>query len=133
MNKEKKTTKWGEKYIKKPPKIRRKIKRKWLAYLIMYIIGYVISLCITGIPSLTYLIPLKLDALFVSVFMGESITAPPVDLKNTLDARWRGVVFAVILFLLEGVFFLLLTMLLKFNIITDIKPFEGIFALLDKH
>ncbi|NMM61980.1 hypothetical protein HBE96_04595 [Clostridium sp. P21] len=46
MNK-KKSIKWVESFIKKPPKV----KRKWLVYLATYLIGCTISLCATGIPN----------------------------------------------------------------------------------
>ncbi|NMM64726.1 hypothetical protein HBE96_19135 [Clostridium sp. P21] len=132
MSTEKQPNKWVERFIKKPPKVKRKIKRKWLAYLILYIIGYIISLCVTGIPSLDYLIPFKLDALCFSIFIGETVTSPPVDIKDTLSPRWRGFVFGVISAVLVLIFIIVIYILETCNIITNLDPFFGIFGILKK-
>ncbi|NMM61978.1 hypothetical protein HBE96_04585 [Clostridium sp. P21] len=132
MSTEKKPTKWGEKYIKKPPKIKRKIRKKWHAYLIGYIIGYIISLCVTGVPSVDYLIPFKYDVILLCAIIGESLTAPPVDIKDTLSPRWRGFVFGVVLSALSVVFLIVMHILETYNIVTNIYPFIGIFGLLKK-
>ncbi|AWI07209.1 hypothetical protein [Clostridium drakei] len=124
MSKKKKITNWSQNYIKKPNK--RNI--NWRIILIGYIIGYIISLCITGIPKLTYLIPIKVDAMCISILITSLSKVPKKPNKTDIEIRWNGVVYGIISLVLLVVVVILLQILLKYNIITDIRPFLGMFG-----
>ncbi|NMM64503.1 hypothetical protein HBE96_17965 [Clostridium sp. P21] len=124
MSKKKKITNWSQNYIKKPNK--RKI--NWKIILVGYIIGYIISLCITGIPKLTYLIPIKVDAMCISILITSLSKVPKKPNKTDIEIRWNGVVYGIISLVLLVVVVILLQILLKYNIIIDIRPFLGMFG-----
>jgi hypothetical protein len=106
---------------------KKKYEYKLIYYVICYVIGYVISLYVTGVPNLMYLIPIKLDALAISVITG--------TLWNTIhykitgyDARGYGFLPAVITLLLIFIILILIKILLLFGVIVDPNPFFGFTA-----
>ncbi|NMM64206.1 hypothetical protein HBE96_16390 [Clostridium sp. P21] len=106
---------------------KNKYEYKLIYYVICYAIGYVISLCVTGVPNLMYLIPIKLDALAISVITG--------TLWNTIhykitgyDARRYGFLPAMVVLLLLFIILILIKVLLLFELIVDPNPFLGFTA-----
>lgn len=131
MNKKKQNNNWRKSYS---PKIDNK-KDKWKFFLIGYIITYIISLCVTGIPKLTYLIPIKLDALIIAILTGalsEIRVKVPNESKIERERRirWKGVVYGVLVIISVAILALALQVLVKYNVITDIRPFQGMFEAL---
>lgn len=126
MNKKKKPTRWGENFIKKP----KKKKRNWKAYVILYIIGYILSLCYTGIPSLIYLIPIKINAVSVSLFGGYlyyQFKQPKLtnESNDLYIGRIRGncAIFAVLVIVIWCVYIVAIQFLFTLHIISNKAPF----------
>ncbi|NMM61979.1 hypothetical protein HBE96_04590 [Clostridium sp. P21] len=126
MSTEKKATKWRENFIKKP----KKKKRTWKAYVILYIIGYIISLCYTGIPNLIYLIPMKINAISLSLFGGYlyyQFKQPkqPNESNNLYIGKIRGncAIFAILVMVIWCLYIVVIHLLFTLHIISDKVPF----------
>jgi hypothetical protein len=138
MNKKKKPIKRGQNYIKEPPKTKDRL--HWKVIFIGYIITYVISICVTGVPNLTYLIPIKADAIVGAGFLG--LLSEKTSIKrwyekkskidyNFSEARWRAGLYSAVVMISILIMGVIVNLLLYFGIITDITPFEGMFQKLN--
>jgi hypothetical protein len=136
MNKKKKPIKRGQNYIKEPPINKERL--HWKVFFIGYLICCVISVCVTGVPKWTYLIPIKVDAVLGAIFFGtfsETSLMPGKNGKKSnydfSEARWRSGLYVIIatgLLLIMGI---IINSLLYVGVITDIAPFMGMFEKLN--
>lgn len=103
-------------------KLKEIIKERWKFYLICYIIGYIVSIRITGVPSITYLIPIKIFAIFIGVGLG---TAFYYAYKKVpiYEVPLRLIKYIVAYILILLIFKLIYTLLLPLGI--DITPLLG--------
>lgn len=96
---------------------------RWKFYLVSYILGYVISLFTTGIPSIFYLIPIKMTAIVIMIFIGNAFyhasRKMPVYLYPIKGMKYILIVLAVMV-----VFYSIKAMLLLLGI--DVTPLLGI-------
>jgi hypothetical protein len=106
---------------------KKKYEYKLIYYVICYVICYGISLYVTGIPNLMYLIPIKGDALVISVCVGTLWNAYHYKITG-YDARGYGFFPAVVLILLLFIILILIKVLLSFGVIVDPNPFFGFTA-----
>lgn len=105
---------------------KKKYEYKLIYYVICYVIGYVISLSVTGVPNLIYLIPIKGDALVISVCIGTIFNMNHYKITG-YDARGYGFLPAVIALLLTFIMALISVVLSNYGIITNQDPFRGMF------
>lgn len=106
---------------------KNKYEYKLIYYIIGYAIGYLISLCVTGVPSLIYLIPIKVDAIGISLCIGSLWNAYHYKIGGD-DARSYGFLPAVIAVLIILITLILIKLLIVFKIVATPDPFAGFFA-----
>ncbi|NMM62852.1 hypothetical protein HBE96_09090 [Clostridium sp. P21] len=111
---------------------KNKYEYKLIYYVICYGIGYVISLCVTGVPNLMYLIPIKLDAIFISVMIG---TFCNIYHYNIPGDRGRHYMFRPLMIGILLIFIILIItkVLLLFGVIVTPDPFGGMLGMNDKY
>lgn len=100
------------------------ISKRLKYYFIFYIVGYLISLCGTGIPNLSYLIPFKLVAFCLMLVGGNGVYYVAEENENVLIAFYRILKYILISFLLLFVF-AILQKVLNQNVI-NLAPIVGI-------
>ncbi|AKA71556.1 hypothetical protein [Clostridium scatologenes] len=110
---------------------KKKYKYKLIYYVIGYVIGYIISLCVSGVPSLIYLIPIKIDALVIGAIIGTLWNTHHYSITGN-DARSYALLPAVILIIFIAITASISTVLFNCGIITNHDPFAGMFETLSQ-
>ncbi|WPC43871.1 hypothetical protein [Clostridium sp. JS66] len=139
MNRGKKSTKQKREYIKESPKTKDRL--HWKVFFIGYLICCVLSICVTGVPKWTYLIPIKFDAILGAGVFGTFAEVPAIRLKyekellpdgyGESEGRWRSALYGLTVVGLMLIMGIIINLLSFFGIIKDIMPFMGIFPKLN--
>jgi hypothetical protein len=100
-------------------KFKEIIIKRWKFYLISYLLGYAISLLITGIPSIIYLIPIKITALSLAIIIGNAF----YHASKKMPVYYypiKGFKYTLVILVIMLVFYLLKSILFMIGI--DITP-----------
>ncbi|NMM64505.1 hypothetical protein HBE96_17975 [Clostridium sp. P21] len=103
---------------------KKKYEYKLTYYVICYVIGYIISLWITGIPSLIYLIPIKVDALAISTIVGTLCNLYHYNISGN-SARHYMFKPALISIVTTLIISIITKVVIELGVITDPNPFFG--------
>lgn len=98
------------------------IKERWKFYLLGYIIGYIASIRITGVPSIVYLIPIKLIAIFTAMMIGTAFYYGHKKVP-VYEVPLRLIKYMMLFIVITLIFKLIYVLLLRIGI--DITPLLG--------
>ncbi|NMM62853.1 hypothetical protein HBE96_09095 [Clostridium sp. P21] len=103
---------------------KKKYEYKLIYYVVCYVIGYIISLCVSGVPSLIYLIPIKEDSLAISTIMGTICNLHHYNISGN-SARHYMFKPALILIVTTVIMLIIIKVAIALGVITDPNPFFG--------
>lgn len=106
-------------------KRKKRYDRKKMFYIGTYILGYALSLLKTGVPSLIYLVPIKLMAVYISAMAGTALYTASIGMSRaeSLPIAMKKTFWCILLFLVVAQ---IERILLANGVNIDIKPFIGI-------